>query len=377
MSGAPLESGRADVAILGGGPAGLSTALALAGRGARVLVAERSRYGEDRFGETFPPAVQTALAPLGLWESFAASGALPSVGIRSVWGRSEPYEKSFLFNPYGPGWHVDRRAFDAALAFTAEARGVRIARGARLLACERGTDHGWRLRFGSDDGDVEIEARFLVDATGRASTLARRLGAVRIAGDRLVAVAGYGEPVPGARSVEEVALIEAAEDGWWYSAPLPGGRLVAAFLTDADLWPAGKERDAARWHAARQSSPCTAERTASFTFGELRTVSANSSWLASSCGPDWLAVGDAALAWDPLSGNGVQRALEAGPKAAEVILATLGGDPEALPRHGREMAGQLAAYLAVRGDYYRRETRWKGSSFWERRHSGTVGGTTC
>lgn len=369
MSGAPLESGRADVVVLGGGPAGVSTALALAGHGARVLVVERSRYGEDRFGETFPPAFQTALAPLGLWEGFAASGALPSAGIRSVWGSAEPYERSFLFNPYGPGWHVDRRAFDAALASAAETRGVRLARGTRLLACAQSTRGGWQARFGAEHGDAEIEARFLVDATGRASTLARRLGAARIAGDRLVAVVGFGEPVSGGRPVEEIALIEAMEDGWWYSAPLPGGRLVAAFMTDADLWSVRKDRGAARWHAVRQSASCTHERTAAFTFGEPRVAAANSSWLDPPCGPDWLAVGDAALAWDPLSGHGVQRVLQAGLKAAGVILAALDGDPEALPRHGREIAGEREAYLAVRDGYYRRETRWKGAPFWARRHS--------
>ena len=105
-----------DVAVVGGGPAGAATALALARAGYTVTVLERSRYDAFRIGETLPPAVKRPLMELGVWDQFLATGTLESPGIVSAWGRPDPYDNDFIVNPDGPGWHVDRRGFDAMLA---------------------------------------------------------------------------------------------------------------------------------------------------------------------------------------------------------------------------------------------------------------------
>src|SRR4030095_11414104 len=107
-----LPRNRFDVVVIGGGPAGTAVALALVTQGVSVLVVERSNYQQLRFGETLPPEIQPTLSRLGLWHGFLQAHHLRSVGIRSIWGSTEPYDQSFIFNPYNDGWHVDRRAFD-------------------------------------------------------------------------------------------------------------------------------------------------------------------------------------------------------------------------------------------------------------------------
>lgn len=361
-----------DVVIVGGGPAGIASALALQERGASALVVERSRYQEARVGETFPPAIKSVLIRLGLWEDFTRAGHVPSVGIRSFWGSSEPYEQSFIFNPYGMGWHVDRRAFDASLAQAACERGVQFAFGSRVLDLEPDRSTGWRLHITSRESEFDVSASYVMDATGRAATAAQRIGATKIAYDKLVGILGFFRKTMMFRQPEPFTLIEATESGWWYSVPLPGDNLVVAYMTDADLHPHGSTRDASYWTAQLERAPHTLERTVAFILdGKLRVAPAYSSRLVPLSGKGWVAVGDAATAYDPLSGDGVCRALQAGIDAAGAVLAEQSGDESALRRHSEIVAEEFESYLILQETYYSREERWPKSSFWERRRDCT------
>ncbi len=230
-----------DVVVIGGGPAGTATAIAAADLGWSVTVLERSHYESTRIGETLPPEIKRPLIELGLWQQFLADGPIESPGIAAAWGQSELYNNDFVVNPHRPGWHVDRRRFDSMLARDAEERGVEVIRGTQGISVARDLSTPWRLGFQAGCRRLERRAALLVDATGRSTSPARRLGGHRIVYDRLVGLVGFiaaADP-PGDRRT----VIEAVPSGWWYSAPLPDGQHVAAFMTDADLIPAG--------HAAR------------------------------------------------------------------------------------------------------------------------------
>ena len=131
-----------DVIVVGGGPAGSATALALARRGCAVVVIERSDFKEIRIGETLPPAIKSLLAKLGVWERFLQENHSLSFGIHSAWGRPALYANYFIFNPYGNGWHVDRSRFDAMVAQAAENAGVHVLRGAQLISIQERAGNG-------------------------------------------------------------------------------------------------------------------------------------------------------------------------------------------------------------------------------------------
>jgi flavin-dependent dehydrogenase len=82
---------------------------------------------------------------------------------------------------------------------------------------------------------------------------------------------------------------------------------------------------------------------------------------------DWLAVGDAAQSHDPLSGQGVVRALEAGLDAASLVARSSAGDKAAVDRFANDAEQAFDEYLARRTAYYALETRWSCSEFWQRR----------
>jgi flavin-dependent dehydrogenase len=98
-------------------------------------------------------------------------------------------------------------------------------------------------------------------------------------------------------------------------------------------------------------------------------VAANSSRLSRFGGKNWLAVGDAAVAFDPLSGQGVYRALESGVCAARTIQRLLLGDSTALQSYANETIESFDRYLNMRDRFYDHEKRWQRTPFWHRRSS--------
>ncbi|MBV8234964.1 MAG: tryptophan 7-halogenase, partial [Acidimicrobiia bacterium] len=142
-----------DAAVAGGGPAGAAAALALARAGRRVLLIEKSPEGPPRAGEALPPAARPLLRDLGLLDRLAAEGHLPCYGNLSVWGSDEPHTADFLFNPYGHGWHLDRRRFDAMLRDAARDAGAELRVG-RLIDAERSTGGPWLIRTDRRPGGV-------------------------------------------------------------------------------------------------------------------------------------------------------------------------------------------------------------------------------
>ncbi len=356
----------ADVAVIGAGPAGAAVAIALARAGRRVVLADRNALPCRAVGESVPPSIRMALERLGVWREFESDGHVPSLGNRSAWGSPVQADRDFLFSPYGHGWHLDRPRFDMMLRRAALAAGADTRFG-RALSSAKSCDSGWRLRLEGEDGGLEIDARFVIDASGRAAAFARHRGVRHPPLDHLIgAVAYFDRGATAAR----VTLVEAAEDGWWYSAPLPDRRLVAAYMTDAGRL-RGSDLRAGAWYERLARSVLTRERITRHG-GRLEAepliVPAYSACLSAAAGRRWLAAGDAAASFDPLSSQGISTALDKGLEAAAAVDAALATDDEApLAAYAAGIRRTFEDYLAERSRHYRLEQRWPASHFWRQR----------
>jgi flavin-dependent dehydrogenase len=354
-----IGSHRQRALVVGAGPAGAAAALQLARAGHPTTILERVGNTGWRAGETLPPVAAEALRALGVWERFLADGHRLSRRTASAWGAARLRLEHHLFNPHGPGWHVDRVRFDEMLVAAAEEAGARHSRGGRVTSVEW-QDHRWRVVLSAGGVRTVEEYDWLVDATGRGASLARMLDERWIDDDRTVAVVGRLAPVAQGVSVEEALLVESAERGWWYSAMLPDGTLIAAYLTDGEEV-AGRASD--RWHSALAATSHTAVRAHGFALTDIRVRRASTGYVTRAAGPGWIAVGDAAMAHDPLSGQGLLHALATGIGGA-AALSNDGVDGYRAAAFVRRQA-----YLRQRSEVYRCETRWPASPFWRRRQT--------
>lgn len=346
---------RVDVAIIGGGPAGSSLAIRLARAGASALVLERdgAAASHQARGEMLSPSAVPLLAALGLHDRWGAARHLPCFGIRSAWGGDDLVDRPFVFGVHGCGWHLDRPVFDEVLRREAADAGATVWTDAHLRAVEREAA-GWRVTVDGSGGTRVVHTTTLVDATGRKAALARRLGGRRRTLDHLVALAVRTR----AARDGDGTLVEATPDGWWYSAPLPDGDVLGVFLTDADLMPAAKDVIA----RMRRAAPHTWRRLGGGRFvGRPRRMFAASQAVVPPAGAAWVPVGDAALAPDPLSGDGLLRGLRSAAATAQALLA---GD---LSTHRRGLLDAVTRYLAERRAAYAAEGRWPDAPFWRRR----------
>ena len=356
----------AEVLIVGAGPAGAAAAINLA-PSRRVLLVDSRAEVAPRIGESLVPAARRLLADMGLLESFLAEGHEPWHGNRAVWGGPEPQEIDFLRDPDGHGWHLDRARFERWLRDHAVARGAELLTPATVENLER-DGRRWRVRLKTAGGPSVVAADLLMDAGGRAAPVARRLGVRAEASDRLVCVWTYGrDRRDGGRGL---TYVEAARDGWWYTAPLPAGRRVLAFHTDADLPALRTVRGGGGLVECAGALKELSALLAVVSFAvesESGTTTAHSAVLAPPAGDGWLAVGDAALSFDPLSSQGLLNALFTGLAAAEAADRQLRGGAQALTEYCQIINGIEAAYRRHLALFYAGETRWPDAPFWQRR----------
>jgi len=359
---------QTDVAVVGGGPAGAAAAATARAAGLEVcLLAGRPRHVPA--GESLPPGTDRIVAQLFGPAALRPGEHRRAYGNRSAWGSEALESADFMFDPLGPGWHLDRRAFDAGLIDAVGARGVQVVPAQLRRAERRGS--AWELNARTPHGPLRVHGRFVIDAGGRTARFSRAAGARRRRLDRLVAVVW---PLTGGRDRDATTTVEATQDGWWYTSPLPDKRRIVAFLTDADLLPRRLDRLPAGWWPA-VPPPAHVEvivRDGGYReAGPPQATDAATTFLDVVGDDTWLATGDAAISVDPLSSQGILTALEMGGEAGRAGAATvLGGDAgRAHAAYARRYREILRSHLASCAAYYALEERWPDAPFWSRRHA--------
>lgn len=361
-----------EVAIIGGGAAGSAAALALQQHGVTsICIVEPSGFTTARVGETIPPDANLLLSELGVDQAFARQGHLPCYGSHSLWGSPQLGHNDYLTSPYGNGWHLDRVQFDKMLLEQA------VAGGAQRIteACDFVAVQGGRVSSVTA-GRQEIRAGMFIDATGRRAVVRRAMGGSHRFHDRKLENCQLeGRQFDDSQTViwamfclPEAAFghstwLEAAPNGWWYAAEVPGGAAVVALGTDPKLAKAGGVYKMHSWAAALSGTTLIAPRLqqARLRPDSFQITASHSYRAARVVGENWLAVGDAACAFDPLSSAGIYKALVNGQDAARAIC-----DGSSLS-YAKRIHQDYETYLIKRAELYQAEQRWAEMPFWAQR----------
>ena len=355
-----------DIIIIGGGCAGAATALSLIQQGIKnVAIIEKNDFLNPRVGETIQPPTSKLLKELGIWEQFLNEGHLPSYGVASAWGTNELTYADFIFRAQGKGWHLDRNQFDKMMLDHAEEKGVIVFSATRFKKSSW-QDNKWILECDT----VKLNAKFVVDATGRANTFAKQQGSNKILFDDLHGIYTYwNQPKNALKKFGTThTLVESGENGWWYSALLPNNVLAVAFMTDTNEIKTQGLKQTDTYLKQLKNAPHTSKRVNNHKLQSLPAIKVATSYeLDNITGDHWLAVGDCASTQDPLSSYGIHKALLNGIEAGKSISAVFKGDNTLINEYGLTINKGFENYLAIRYKYYRMERRWSEHHFWKSR----------
>ncbi|UYI49412.1 tryptophan 7-halogenase [Vibrio natriegens] len=371
------------VTVLGAGPAGLASALSLRNQAIDsevvfdIEIFDASTNSGVKVGETIPPAATRVLRDLIgeqthqiLLEHAVCPGSI------SVWGSEQPGNNDFIFNLEGQGYHLDRLRFEQQLSTLTQCSQIKLTRGVRLTNVSS-SHQGFKLQLEDAHSGRTIDTDFLVDATGCAAISARKMGFARNSLDEVIFICALFDCDSILFEPDELptyTLVESCRYGWWYSAKLPHNKVMVTLCSDKKEIAVQRLDQTYVWldllKKTRLIGTELERLLCRISSQQVRLFkrSASSSILSAVIAPNWLAAGDAACSYDPISSAGITKALMQGHLAGRCIFNYLrDNDTNSLSQYQNQVFADFNQYVGLRHSLYASEQRFLTSGYWQRR----------
>ncbi len=330
-----------DVLVVGGGPAGSTAAGQLAQLGYDVVLIDKQHHPRETVGESVLPSAWKYFDLLGVTPKVEQCGFVRKAGGIVAWG-DQITQISFSDFAYDrPGLHVERAEMDDVLLRHAQSRGVRVYEGYRAGAVLTDIAGGATVAVTCENERVQIACRYLIDATGQASLMARQLNCRRTNPEyRFVALWGYFrdsryvDPNGVARPFADLAahapvtfVARLGDWGWSWHIPMKQNTSVGLVIPIDDY-----KRDSAAFVTLDDYFLTTCRSAgylgdlldgASLTNGGVRMMRDFSYVSETLAGPGFLITGDAAGFVDPIFSIGFAIAMYSGNIAAWTVDRSL------------------------------------------------------
>ncbi|CAL2108682.1 Dehydrogenase [Tenacibaculum sp. 190524A02b] len=371
-----------EIVIIGGGIAGCIAALSLADT-FKVTIIDKLEKPMERVGESLAPAAQRILKQLGLLstneESIENGLYINNIGMQSYWGSDAVQFVDHLKNPDGCSLSLDRQQFESYLRSCVVKKGITCFWGYRFFNASLEKSN-WNLTIKNDDQknrkEYKITSKLVIDATGRGSHFSRSIGIKRLTFDQLISC---WISLPNT-ATNTMSTIVSDALGWWYSVVTPNNKRVLSFQTDPDLVSRTTFKHKTDFLKLVASNSKMQPLITNVSINDINfhgTVSANSTKLLQPSGKQWIALGDAAISFDPLSSQGMFNAMATAMQVTDLLIANNfihQYSTEKMAQFSYLYSQQIEAiwqhYLKHKSLFYTTEKRWNKHPFWQRRQEG-------
>lgn len=353
-----MTNKHSQVLIIGCGPAGSTAAALLAKAGVKVRVLEAGGHPRHHIGESLLPQSMPILHEAGLGRDFMELHHQHKFGARffdPASGDIRTFEFASLTNgDPPPAFQVIRSIFDQQLRDAAIAAGAEVLENRTVVEAEL-SDKAVRLQCG--DGST-YTADFLLDASGAAGFVARRLGARKMLPDfGRLAIYNYFQDLPAAAEHErQYITMHMIPHGWIWCIPLrDGSTSIGAVLAQKGI---GKNLNLQQqFMAAVAQSPTLQARISRATpLAGWRVLSDYSYRCPQKTGPRFMLIGDAGGFLDPIFSSGVHLALTSASLAAAAVTEFLAsGAMDKISSYSETMDQGLAVFESFVGRFYHRD----------------------
>jgi flavin-dependent dehydrogenase len=318
-----------DVLVVGGGPAGSTTATLLQRRGLKVLQLEKDHHPRFHIGESLLPANMPILDELGVMEEVRGIGMLKlGADFPEQGDNYRTYHFSRSLGKTPPfAFQVKREDYDQILFRNAQRNGVDAREGVKVEKVEFLSGGGCTAQAVSEAGvKLAVRARYLVDASGR-DTLLGNAFKIKVKNQQHQSAAIFAHFKNVTRRPGDEAgniSIYRFDHGWSWFIPLADGLMSIGCVCFPEYLKQRKGRTGEFLLETLKLMPGAMERMQDAEIvGEVRVTGNYSYTCSRMSGPGYVMVGDAFAFVDPVFSSGVYLAMHSGKHAAALVDAIL------------------------------------------------------
>jgi flavin-dependent dehydrogenase len=322
---------KADVIIIGAGPAGSVAGSILARKGINVLCLEAGTFPRFQIGESLLPRCNDILEEAGLMQAVNDKRFMPKPA--ALFLREDQVER-FCFAEMFPGQapqaiQVTRADFDQCLATQARAYGVDLRFQQRVDSVEFGPDGGCKVQVTDVETNAKYtaEGKFLIDCSGYGRVLPKllKLESPSVLGPRMALFSHFeGDQRPDGPAAGDIWVCIHPKVAWTWIIPFSNGRTSVGVVAERSLFEKSGKTDHEALHALLKSDPNIQKRMAKAT--PVMKTTRLEGWSASVSayhGTGWALCGNASEFLDPVFSSGVTLALESSSRAAKLCARQL------------------------------------------------------
>ncbi|MDC1162114.1 NAD(P)/FAD-dependent oxidoreductase [Tenacibaculum sp.] len=354
-----------DICVVGAGPAGTTIANRLADLGYRIVIIEKSAFPRSQIGLSLTPGIRHWLKILDIEQQVEDLHNKRATKSFVLWSSTSPIIKEF--EKEKAGFHVDRGTFDTLLLNECRKKKVKIYQPAIIKELKKNDTSTWNIHILKDKINYNITSTFIVDACGRKSIFKEKKITYQ---PKLLATYAYWNSKNTAYS-----FIEAGSNYWFWGAPLNNGKFVLCIFSDPSTLQESNNIET-KYEKLLSESKYAYTIIKDNIYENFAVCDATPNYSNNVIGNSFIKIGDAAYTMDPISSQGVQKAIKSGIQGA-IVVNTI------LKENNKKIAIQYYKDLIKievkknnywTSNFYKEQILFSDSSFWKKRKTNMKSG---